>query len=26
LTFEYNKADDFVTFYDFDHHDNIYKK
>ncbi|MBR9693448.1 addiction module toxin RelE [Candidatus Woesearchaeota archaeon] len=26
LTFEYNKVDDSITFYDFDHHDVIYKQ
>ena len=26
LTFKYLKEKDFVAFYDFDHHDNIYKK
>ncbi len=26
LTFEYDKTTDEVIFYDFDHHDNIYKK
>ena len=26
LTFRYNTTDDTVTFYDFDHHDSIYKK
>lgn len=26
LTFKYNKSIDKVRFYDFDHHDRIYKK
>ena len=26
LVFKYDKSDDKVIFYDFDHHDNIYKK
>jgi len=26
LVFKYDKRDDKVIFYDFDHHDNIYKK
>jgi len=26
LVFSYNKAKDFVSFEDYDHHDNIYKK
>ena len=26
LIFKYNKSDDKVMFYDFDHHDNIYEK
>ena len=25
LTFKYSESDDRVIFYDFDHHDNIYK-
>jgi len=25
LIFSYDKADDFVSFEDYDHHDNIYK-
>ena len=25
LTFRYDKTDDLVIFYDFDHHDKIYK-
>ena len=26
LAFKYDKSQDLVVFYDFDHHDNIYKK
>lgn len=26
LTFKYDKNKDFIVFYDFDHHDNIYRK
>jgi len=26
LTFKYNKSNDKVIFYDFDHHDNVYVK
>jgi len=26
LVFNYDKADDFVSFEDYDHHDNIYEK
>jgi len=26
LVFSYDKSNDFVSFEDFDHHDNIYKK
>ena len=26
LTFKYDKARNKIAFYDFDHHDNIYKK
>ncbi|MDO8516776.1 MAG: type II toxin-antitoxin system RelE/ParE family toxin [Nanoarchaeota archaeon] len=26
LIFKYDKANDFIFFVDFDHHDNIYKK
>jgi YafQ family addiction module toxin component len=26
LVFDYDKANDFISFEDYDHHDNIYKK
>jgi len=26
LTFKYDKTNDKILFYDFDHHDNIYKR